>query len=328
MARTGSTAKEQEMLRARQRLSDNSTLGLFRRLSRIPLPLAPQRLVVIIGCARSGTSVLKRVLGRQHGVVAFPGEANDWWHPNDYPWVDKLSTLPPLWVDPRSFTDGSLASWPKNHASRLKRMLRLYQLAHGQPTLVVKSSMINYMLPSLAELFPDARFIHIVRDPRAVAVSYAHKEYKKMLSAESIFQQRGLWLEFDEIVIRMAEFWAETIKEIYGAVERLGLEQREAYFECRYEDFCSRPATIIRDILVFLGHEGDVADLGETVTNMNYKFRDGLAPEMLSRLESVVSDMRIPNVDGCYKKKRPSYYELSLVDLDCTLSTPRNNPVG
>jgi len=108
------------MPKAHQRLSENSILELVRECSRIPLPLTPNRPGFIIGCARSGTSVLRRALGRQSGIVAFPGEANDWWHPNDYPWVEKGSTLPPLWVNPRSFTNGSLSSWPKNHAARLK----------------------------------------------------------------------------------------------------------------------------------------------------------------------------------------------------------------
>lgn len=285
------------MPKARQRLSENSVLGLVRELSRIPLPLTPKRPVFIIGCARSGTSVLKRVLGRQHGIVAFPGEANEWWHPNDYPWIEKGSKLPPLWVDPRSFTNGSLASWPKNHAARLKRMFRLYQLSQGQPTLIVKSAMINFMLPFLADLFSDARFIHIVRDPRAVGLSYAIKEHKKMVSAESIFRQRDLWLSFDDMAIRMAEFWGETMDEIETAVDRLGLRRRDAYFECYYEDFCADPKTVIRDILMFLGQVGDLADLGEPVSSMDHKFKDSLSTQLLKRMESTLANMSPAHAD-------------------------------
>jgi len=286
------------MPKARPLLSENSIIGLVRVLSRIPLPLAPKRPAFIIGCARSGTSVLKRVLGRQPGIAAFPGEANDWWHPSDYPWIEKRSTLPPLWENPRSFTNGSLANWPKNHAVRLKRMLRLYQLSQGQPALIVKSAMINYMLPSLADLFPDAKFIHIVRDPKAVAFSYAIKEHKKMVSAESTFRQRDLWRSFDDMVVRMIELWGETVGEIDAAVERLGLRGSDAYFECHYERFCADPKTVIREILLFLEQGGNLADLGEPVRSMNHKFKDNVSTQLLKRMEAKLADMRPPHADG------------------------------
>ena len=276
------------------RFSEDSIVGLVRELSRVQLPLTPKRPAFIIGCARSGTSVLKRVLGRQPGIAAFPGEANDWWHPNDYPWIEKRSTLPPLWANPRSFTNGSLASWPKNHSARLKRMLRLYQLLQGQPALIVKSSMINYMLPTLAELFPDAKFIHIVRDPRAVAFSYAIKEHKKMLSAESIFRQKDLWRSFDDMAMRMIEFWGETMSEIDAAVERLGLRSRHAYFECHYESFCADPKEVIRRILIFLGQASDVVVLGKPVTNMNHKFKCSVSTQLLERMEATLAEMHPP----------------------------------
>ena len=277
------------------RFSENRIVGLVRELSRVPLPLTPKRPAFIIGCARSGTSVLKRVLGRQPGIAAFPGEANDWWHPNDYPWIEKGSTLPPLWVNPRSFTDGSLASWPKNHSARLKRMFRLYQLSQRQPALIIKSAMVNYMLPTLADLFPDAKFIHIVRDPRAVAFSYAIKEHKKMLRAESIFRQKDLGRSFDDMAVRMTEFWGDTIAEIDAAVERLGLRSRHAYFECDYEAFCADPKAVIRKILMFLGQAGDVADLGEPVSNMNHKFKDSVSMQLLQRMEATLAEMRPPS---------------------------------
>jgi len=152
--------------------------------------------------------------------------------------------------------------------------------------------MINFMLPSLADLFPDAKFIHIVRDPRAVAFSYAIKEYKKMLDAEPMFRQRDLWRSFDDTVIRMIEFWGETMGEIDAAVERLGLRRRDAYFECHYERFCDDPKAVIRDILMFLGRDGDLADFGEPVISMNHKFKDSVSTQLLKRMEATLADMR------------------------------------
>ncbi len=58
----------------------------------------------IIGCARSGTSLLTRLLS-QHKSIANWSEANDIWDPYGYPWrYSNLATLP-IEFTPIEFTD-------------------------------------------------------------------------------------------------------------------------------------------------------------------------------------------------------------------------------
>lgn len=272
---------------------ENLALRAAHLLSRLPLPIAPRRAAFIIGCARSGTSVLKRVLGRHPEIAALPSEANDLWHPGLYPWRPDVHPVPPLWLDPRSFTRASLEGWPGDHGTRIARVFGLYQRLMGRPVLLNKSSMINFMLPEIERLFPGARFIHIVRDGRAVALSYAHKEHRKMRVRAAAYAQRGLEMDFDALCRRMATLWVETLGEIDTARAALGWDAQGRYFECRYEDFCCQPRGIAREISRFLVIDPGRVRLGEAISDKNHKFRDELSPRTLMDLGRICGNVLV-----------------------------------
>ena len=77
-------------------------------------------------------------------------------------------------------------------------------------------------------------------------------------------------------------------------MERLGLRRRNAYFECHYEQFCDDPKAVIKDVLIFLGRDGDVADLGEPVVSMNHKFKDSVSTQLLKRMEARLAEALPP----------------------------------
>jgi len=262
-----------------------------KQLAGLPLPMAPRRPVFIIGCARSGTSVLKRVLGRHPEIDGYPSEANELWHPSSYPWAAGARRAAPLWRDPKGFTRDSLAHWPASHGARIRRVFALHQRLCARPVFLNKSSMLNFMLPEVNRLFPDARFIHIVRDGRAVALSYALKEHRKMLQDEALYRSSGLWMSFEDLCERMAGLWVETLTEIETQRRALGWDGSGRYHECRYEDFCATPLESTREIVTYLGLDPGAAKLGEHVKSMNYKFREQLAAPLLAAITSVMAGM-------------------------------------
>lgn len=257
--------------------------------SYLPLLIQPNRPVFVIGCARSGTSVLRRVIGRHPQVAAYPSEANELWHPEYYPWTSSDRSTPPLWHAPARFTEASLTAWPKSHSSRLRRTFGLYQRLSRRPVFVNKSSMINFMLPRVLELFPDARFIHIIRDGRAVAYSHTVKEYAKLSAERDLYRNSGIHMAFDEMLGRMAHFWIETLERIQGSVSALQLAERGRYIECRYEAFCHSPAATTDNIFAFLDLTG-APPLGEAIRNQNDKYRQALNAEAQARLTSILGD--------------------------------------
>jgi hypothetical protein len=264
---------------------------LAHALAYLPVPLTPDRPIFIIGCARSGTSILKRMLACHEAIAAFPSEANHLWHPTAYPWVESNHEKPPLWSDPASFTKLSLADWSHGHGDRLRREFAIYQRLQKKPVFLNKSAMIAFMLPEVLELFPDARFIHIVRDGRAVALSYARKIHGKMTDNEEIHRSHDLWCTYDELLQQMARLWDAHLNEIDRVVQAEGWVEKGIYLECQYEDFCRRPRPLIGEILDFLDlpTEGMQFRDGLEVRDMNFKFQTELPAETLQSLTETMS---------------------------------------
>jgi hypothetical protein len=181
--------------------------------------------------------------------------------------------------------------WPGDHGPRIARVFGLYQRLMGRPVLLNKSSMINFMLPEIERLFPAARFIHIVRDGRAVALSYAHKEHRKMRARAAAYARRGLEMDFDALCRRMATMWAETLGEIDTARAAFGWDAQGRYFECRYEDFCLQPIESARETVAFLGLDKAATRVGEAIADKNYKFRHQLPAAQLESLTELCAPM-------------------------------------
>jgi hypothetical protein len=113
----------------------------------------------------------------------------------------------------------------------------------GKPLAGEKMARYVTHLRSLAALFPEARFVHIVRDGRDVALSnlqWAH-------------EQRGpgrlsLWKEEPVAVSALSWRWMVDAGVRDGAV--LGSAR---YHEVRYEDLVERPAEVLGRLSSFLG---------------------------------------------------------------------------
>jgi hypothetical protein len=89
-------------------------------------------------------------------------------------------------------------------------------------------------LPLIAEAFPEARFVHIVRDGRDVALSLLEMEWGPVN------------------VVDAARFWRQRIEAGRRAGEKLGPDR---YTELRYEEFVADPEGETRRICGFVGIE-------------------------------------------------------------------------
>lgn len=141
-----------------------------------------------------------------------------------------------------------------------------------------KSPNYRNHLPEIAALWPEARFIHIVRDVRDVCLSSRQAWGKHML--------------------RNAQRWMDEV----GACRRAGQRLGGRYFELRYEDLLARPEPTLRAVAAFLGLDFEPAmlkpgrvseNLGDTrgadkiVAGNQEKWRDRMSPSTLARVEAV-----------------------------------------
>ena len=128
---------------------------------------------------------------------------------------------------------------------------------------------VNRRLPLVATIFPDARFVHLIRDGRDVAFSdhiapelpFWRKVY---FGTDAIVSWREMPLDHPAYLrasyLYNAQHWQESVRlgRNYGVM--LG----EAYLELTYEDLVRRPEIVGRRFLEFVGLPVDDAALAVT----------------------------------------------------------------
>jgi hypothetical protein len=160
--------------------------------------------------------------------------------------------------------------WSERKARRFYRLVyRTLLRAHlnGDQTFVEKTPRNSYLVAFLHRAFPDARFIHIIRDGRDAALSYSKKPWLQAAMAGSGRVSPGgypngptprYWVEPE----RRHEF--ETTTDIHRCVWGWKRHTESAlasgralpaslYHELRYEDLVREPVREGERILDFLG---------------------------------------------------------------------------
>jgi Sulfotransferase family len=204
--------------------------------------------LVVLGVRRSGTTLLRVMLDRS-SHLAIPDESY---------FVPQLAARHPGPIDVRSFVDDlrritTLVDWgvaPERVAPRLSEgmppgdavaaVFETYAADRGKPRWGDKTPMYMQYLPFLEELFPSARFLHLVRDGRDVALSF-------LAMPEGIVTQT--WAHPRSV----ADFACQWTTEIQAA-QRLGARVgADRYREVRYESFVAEPVSELQKICSFVG---------------------------------------------------------------------------
>ena len=178
----------------------------------------------IVGSARSGTTLLRLMLNAHH-EVAVPPESR--FVVELYKGSDTVGTSQFLialaghkrfqaWDLPIEAVREELGPSPTTeYADVMRAAYRAYARVHGKVRWGDKTPRYVEHLPLLAKLFPDARFIHLVRDGRNVALSYADVPFGP------------------KTVAKAARLWAERVASGVANGRDLGAGR---YMEIRYED--------------------------------------------------------------------------------------------
>jgi len=115
----------------------------------------------------------------------------------------------------------------------------VYAEEQGKPRWGDKTPMYMQNLRLLERLFPDARFVHLIRDGRDAALSF-------------LAMPRGIVTETWMHPRTPADFAAQWRMEV-AAARRLGRRVAPRYLEVRYEDLVADVEAVLRRICGFAG---------------------------------------------------------------------------
>jgi hypothetical protein len=151
----------------------------------------------------------------------------------------------------------------------------------------------------LNEIFEDAKFIHIIRDGRAVANSLLHVSFWRgwygpqgwragLLSAED----QATWESYDRSFVALAGLeWRIQMRAIDAARERL---DPKLFYEVKYEDFCRQPLETYRQVLEF-AELPESAELerqvkAASIESTSQRWRDDLTPGQQAILDGLLRE--------------------------------------
>jgi omega-hydroxy-beta-dihydromenaquinone-9 sulfotransferase len=148
----------------------------------------------------------------------------------------------------------------------------------------------------LNEIFEDARFIHLVRDGRAVAASLLHVDFWRGWYGPQGWRA-GLLSPEDQA---LSEAYDRSFVALAGLEWRIQMGAMEAarravdpsrLMEIRYEDFCERPKETFREVLEFFElRSSPVLDAHVAATPIRNTSNDALTAAQQHILEDLLRD--------------------------------------
>ena len=174
-------------------------------------------------------------------------------------------------------------------ADRLRRAFAGLRRWSGGRVLISKRIANNQRIPFLAAAFPAARFLHLIRDGRAVAYSLTRVDWWEDGVVWWYGDTPRRWRE------RGGDPWelaaSHWVRELASIGEGLGAVAPERQLELRYEELVGDPVAVLRRVAGFAGLADDpgwVAELGRLrYPNKNEAWRERLAPDARDRVEAI-----------------------------------------
>jgi Sulfotransferase family len=213
--------------------------------------VATHRPIFVLGCPRSGTTLLRLLLGA-HPRIAIPPETrlllDAYEHRGAYGDLRRLPNRQALaeWIvagagtrfgelglDPRLVADEIIAG-PPTLGSALEIALRAYARRLGKPRWGDKRPGYVQHIDALLRMFPDAQIVHLVRDGRDCVAELKRTPWWRMGVYHAIAT------------------WTQAIDSGQAAASRL---PSDAYIEIQYERLASDPEDELRRLCAFLGEE-------------------------------------------------------------------------
>jgi hypothetical protein len=214
--------------------------------------------IFIIGNPRSGTTLLRLIL-HAHSRFSIPPEAgfSMWlyqkyrdYSPNqldsfleDMSKSKKIENWNINWDTLKGYLD---AKAPLSYSELIDLIYRFYGETVGKNDVRwgdKNNFYLNY-IDQIKAIFPNAVFLHIVRDGRNVACSYKRLSQKKFVSQEAP--------KLPSDIYEIATEWHNNLNTIRNSFEKFNYKNVK---EIRLEDLTEHPRKVIVEMLKYIGEE-------------------------------------------------------------------------
>jgi hypothetical protein len=191
----------------------------------------------------------------------------------------------------RDLIDADVTPNKKNSLHRIFEDL----LSLQRPTLLAKLTgwpRIRF----LKEVFPDAKFVHIIRDPRATAFSLMNIGFWWGWQGPQNWRFGPLPTKYEEIWVRHNKSFVSLAGIAYMLILDAYYDAKphipeDDIMEIRYEDFCEDHMGIAKQITNFFGLEFtpffEQKIRKYSLDSMNFKYKEGLTPDQIYKLNEV-----------------------------------------
>lgn len=211
--------------------------------------------VFIVGCSRSGTTLLQQMLNA-HSRLAIAPETHFirlYWGPSgrygdlssdivferllgDIAASDEFAELG---IERATFLSAARQTEQRSFPAVFGLLMELFARAKGADVMGEKTPAHVQHMVRLLDAFPGARFIHVVRDPRAVVNSRLRQSWSHNTAGDN------------------ALFWVEAVVAARRQAPRLG----DGLATIPYEELVVRPEAVLRRLCAFLSVEWEPAML-------------------------------------------------------------------
>ncbi len=287
------------MISQKPKSSNHPKRRQAKKSSRIQRPQKIICPIFIVGAPRSGTNIFYRTLAR---------------HP-DLAWISNITKKFPssLWLtrlimlfrdDHRpteannvwqKFTGSDHESLGRDDVTAavgkyLRAVVENNLQIFKKPRFVNKCPGNSVRIDFLKEIFPDAIFIHIIRDGRAVGYSIMRSRLAHAGAYWSVKPPGWRDLLKLPLVDACALQWKMTVKAILQSAKNL---PRKQYLAIKYEDLVARPVELFKQVAEKCNLVWQ-EDLLQTITtgmdNRNFKWQTEMQDADKDRLNALLCD--------------------------------------
>ncbi len=235
--------------------------------------------IFIIGCGRSGTTILGESLSK-HRRITYLNEPRHLWC-SAFPETD-------IWTSKAHSRNGKLflteADFDFRKGKKLSRLFRFETIIKRRPVFIEKLPINNFRLNFIQQIFPDARFIHIYRNGLEVARSIGKASEKGKWFGANFYKWNRLvnYARNSDDTKHLPELcttyydkglleWRLSTEAAVVFLKRL---QKATFIEINYDEFVKDPIGTISKLLEFIGVNPDPnveAFVSGTVTRKSKK---------------------------------------------------------